>query len=256
MTDDQDRIEGAAPPPRDENAMAEPTPEEAPTPPAARPAPLPPPAPQGPAQIPAHWLPQVPPPPRRRRSPMLTVLLIVGLVVLGFIILGMAGMFLGRGATEPSLSGHVGVVQIEGVIRDGGSGGLFSGPAGARGIMKHLREARRDDDVKAVVLLINSPGGSPAASHAIYEEIQRLREKKKVVCCMTDVAASGGYYVASACDKIVAQGSTLTGSIGVIFGNVGYYGLMKKLGLTDETITAGKYKDMGSPMRPMNSPAS
>jgi protease-4 len=117
--------------------------------------------------------------------------------------------------------------------------------------MEDLRAAAKDDSLQAIIILVNSPGGSPAASHAIYEEIERLRAKKPVVCCMTDVAASGGYYVASACDKIVAQGSTLTGSIGVIFGGMAYYGLMQKLGLSNATQTAGKYKDVGSPLRPM-----
>lgn len=79
----------------------------------------------------------------------------------------------------------------------------------------------------------------------------RQHTKKKVVVCMTDVCASGGYYIASSADRIVAQGSTLTGSIGVIMGGMGYYGLMQKLGLTDQTLTAGKYKDVGSGMRPM-----
>jgi len=177
-----------------------------------------------------------------------TVLLVLGLLLLGFILLGAMMAFFGRGSAGPGLGGdHVGVVAVQGLIRDGGSGGMLSGPPGARGIMEQLRDAAKDDGAKAVVLLIDSPGGSAAASAAIYEEIRRLRveRKKKVVACMTDVAASGGYYIASACDQIVAQGSTLTGSIGVIYGGIGYAGLMQKLGLTDETITAGKYKGMG-----------
>jgi protease-4 len=146
---------------------------------------------------------------------------------------------------------RVGVIAIEGVIKDGGRGGLFSGPAGSRGIMSQIREAKNDSDTKAVLLLMNSPGGSPAASHAIWEEVMKLRARKKVVVCMTDVCASGGYYIASAADTIVAQGSTLTGSIGVIMGGIGYYGLMQKLGLVNQTVTAGKYKDVGSGQRPM-----
>lgn len=205
-----------------------------------------------PVGIPPHWVAQVPAPACRPRSVWTTILIVMGLALLAFILLGLFGRF----ASSLSDGGgfglnQVGVIEIEGVIRDGGEGGLFAGPAGARAIMKQIRQARKDDTVKAVIILINSPGGSAAASHAIYEEILRLREKKKVVACMTDTAASGGYYVAAACDKIVAQGATLTGSIGVIFGGVGYYGLMQKLGLTDETITAGKYKDMGSGARPM-----
>jgi protease-4 len=181
-----------------------------------------------------------------------TVVLVLVLVFIGFMLVGLASHFMGAPDEGGlSLAGHVGVIEIEGVLRDGGEGGLFIGPAGARGIMKEIRAAGKDDTIKSVVLLINSPGGSAAASHSIYQELQRLRQKKKVVACMTDIAASGGYYVACGADKIVAQGATLTGSIGVIFGNIGYWGLMKKLGITDETVTAGKYKDMGSGQRPM-----
>lgn len=205
-----------------------------------------------PVGIPPHWVAQVPAPACRPRSVWTTILIVMGLALLAFILLGLIGMFASSLGDEGGFGiNQVGVIEIEGVIRDGGEGGLFAGPAGARGIMKQIRQARKDDTVKAVIILINSPGGSAAASHSIYEEILRLREKKKVVACMTDTAASGGYYVAAACDKIVAQGATLTGSIGVIFGGVGYYGLMQKLGLTDQTITAGKYKDVGSGARPM-----
>jgi protease-4 len=201
--------------------------------------------------VPPHWVAQVPVA-RRRTSPLVTIVLVAVLVFIGFLLVGMASLFMGTPHGEgPAWGGQVGIVTIEGVIRDGGEGGLFLGPAGARGIMRQIRAAGKDDGIKAVVLLVNSPGGSAAASHSIYQELKALRHKKKVVACMTDVAASGGYYVSCGADKIVAQGATLTGSIGVIFGGVGYYGLMKKLGITDETVTAGKYKDIGSGQRPM-----
>ncbi len=251
-------------PPGDERpeAPAPPAPPVAPpeAPTAAPPAhvAVPPPPPfrpsygAGPGNVPPHWVAQVPPPARRRSSPVVTVLLVLALVFVGFVLFGGALYFMSRTEEAPSLGmDHVGVIAVEGVIRDGGAGGLFAGPPGARGIMQQIRQAGRDDSAKAIVLLINSPGGSAAASAAIYEELIRLRQKKKIVACMTDTAASGGYYIASACDKIVAQGSTLTGSIGVIFGGMNYSGLMKKLGLADETLTAGKYKGMGRGAKPM-----
>lgn len=249
-------------------------------PPAAQPAAVPPQAPPPPPPAPTHAAPvasvQVPgyappapagpppygpPPPRyggpvppgggpRRRAS--TGWIIAVLIVLGFVTFLVLSFLVGGTEDGPSIGlSRVGVITIEGVIRDGGRGGLFSGPAGARGIMKQLREAANDSDTKSVLLLINSPGGSPAASHAIWEEINKLKTRKQVVVCMTDVCASGGYYIASAANRIVADGSTLTGSIGVIMGGLGYWGLMQKLGLTDQTLTAGKFKDVGSGKRPM-----
>lgn len=178
------------------------------------------------------------------------VLVVLGAVTIGAVMVmfgggegGEGGSFLGRG--------RVGVISVTGLIQDGGRGGLLFGSSGARAIMQDIRAAGKDGSLDAIIILINSPGGSAAASHAIYEEILKLRKKKRVVACMTDVAASGGYYVASACDQIVAGAGTLTGSIGVIFGGMSYYGLMEKVGVTNATQTAGKYKDTGSPLRPM-----
>ena len=117
--------------------------------------------------------------------------------------------------------------------------------------MSQLRQATQDGSVKAVVVRINSPGGSAAASQAIYKEIQRLAEHKPVVVSMGDVAASGGYYVACPADAIFANPATITGSIGVIFETLNFYEFMEKYGLGSETIKSGKYKDTGSPFRPM-----
>lgn len=189
-----------------------------------------------------------------RASGMSALWVVVMIVVLGLITIVVGGYLVGQMGEGSSIAlrgGKVGVITVSGVIQDGGRGGLLMGPPGARAIMEDLRSAGEDAEIKAVVLLINSPGGSPAASHAIFQEIQRLRKTKKVVACMTDIAASGGYYISAAADKIVAQNSTLTGSIGVIFGGLGYYGLMDKLGIVDQTQTAGRYKDVGSPLRPM-----
>ena len=107
--------------------------------------------------------------------------------------------------------------------------------------------AERDSGVKAVVLRINSPGGSAAASQEIASEIRRFKEDtgKPVVISMGDVAASGGYYISAYADNIVANPSTLTGSIGVITQFIYIQGLLDKLGLELETIKAGRHKDMG-----------
>ena len=115
-----------------------------------------------------------------------------------------------------------------------------------------LSEATRDDSIKAVVLRIDSPGGSALASDNIWEAVRSLSEKKPVVVSMGDVAASGGYYIASAATEIYASGSTLTGSIGVVGGKVVLAGAMEKLGVHTQTLSRGQRATMASPFRPFN----
>jgi len=117
---------------------------------------------------------------------------------------------------------HVAVIHVSGVITAGKSeSGLFSGSAvGSEDLVAQLERARKNDDAKAIVLRINSPGGSPAGSEEVYKEIMRIRrgkDAKPVYTSMADVAASGGYYIACASDRIYADSSTRTGSIGVIW---------------------------------------
>lgn len=118
------------------------------------------------------------------------------------------------------------------------------------GLMKKYAE---DNDVKAFVLDINSPGGSIGAVEEIYSMIMKIRNnyKKPVVAHFGDVAASGGYYIASACDKIVSNSGTLTGSIGVIFTTAEGENLLKKIGINFNTVKSGKFKDIGSFSRQM-----
>ncbi len=197
-------------------------------------------------------------PPRRRGPSALVTGVIILLVVFGLGLAAFIGLVLVVGAVmdqdSPALSmgDKVGVVMVQGVIMSGGRGlPLFGGPAGSRAIMSDLRAAKRDESVKAVVLYINSPGGSAAAAEGIYKEVAALADEKPVIAAMDDVAASGGLYVACAADKILANGATMTGSIGVIMSAIAYYGLMEKIGVEDTTIAAGNYKDIGSPFRPM-----
>jgi len=118
-------------------------------------------------------------------------------------------------------------------------------------LLEQLEKARRDHHVKAVILRINSPGGTVVASELMHEEIMYYKEKtgNPVIAVMMDVAASGGYYIACACDMIIAQPSTVTGSIGVIMQMVDLSGTMKMIGIKSEAITSGDYKDAGSPLR-------
>ena len=121
-------------------------------------------------------------------------------------------------------------------------------------LLEQLDRARRDRLVKAVILRINSPGGTVVASELMYDEIMNFRRTtgKPVIAMMMDVAASGGYYIACACDVIAAQPSTVTGSIGVIMLTFDLSGTLQKLGARTEAIVSGPYKDAGSPFRAMS----
>ena len=118
-------------------------------------------------------------------------------------------------------------------------------------VREELKKAQKDAKIKALVLRINSPGGTVTASDIIFRELQEFRKATGVpiVASMMDVAASGGYYVALAADTIVAHPTTVTGSIGVIMISLNAEGLMQKVGLAANTIKSAEHKDMGSPFR-------
>lgn len=151
----------------------------------------------------------------------------------------------------------IAVIDITGTMLSGGSGvpQLFSETtvAYSNTIMKQLRRAAKDKNVKAVLLNINSPGGSVTSAEEITEEIQRFKKdsKKPIVATMGNAGASAAYYVAANCDKIYANPSTLTGSIGVYIGSKNLEELYKKLGITDVMIKSGVHKDILSGARPM-----
>jgi protease-4 len=118
-------------------------------------------------------------------------------------------------------------------------------------VREELKKAGDDRKVRALIVKINSPGGTVTASDIIYRELALFRERAKIpiVAAMMDVAASGGYYVALAADSVLAHPSTVTGSIGVIMVSLNAEGLMQKIGLATNTIKSGERKDMGSPFR-------
>ncbi len=192
--------------------------------------------------------------PRRRVSPWW----IVGAVIGAFFILCIIYVLLLYAQVVSKLAGgtgslygaRVGVIHLDGIIADGGrSGSLFGAGGTARRVLKYLHEAAEDDSIKAVVLRINSPGGSAAASQELYMEALRLRKKKPLIVSMGDVAASGGYYVASAATYIIADPATTTGSIGVIAEFIRFNRLGERLGIDVDAITSGPFKDAGSPWR-------
>jgi protease-4 len=118
-------------------------------------------------------------------------------------------------------------------------------------VREELEKASGDRKLKAVVLKINSPGGTVTTSDILFQELDGFRRRTKlpVVAVMMDVAASGGYYIALAADTIVAHPTTVTGSIGVIMVTVNADGLLQKIGVTAAAIKSGPFKDMGSPLR-------
>lgn len=124
---------------------------------------------------------------------------------------------------------------------------------GSERIAEAIKKIREDDSYKAVVLRINSPGGSALASDVMWREIVLCKKKKPVVVSMGDVAASGGYFIAAPADVIVAQPNTITGSIGVFGLLMNAQELLNnKLGIKIETVKFGEYSDLGSPDRPLN----
>ncbi|WKZ31780.1 MAG: signal peptide peptidase SppA [Thermodesulfobacteriota bacterium] len=148
------------------------------------------------------------------------------------------------------------LLEISGMLTDdkpGGVLGLDTAPNLTARIREELELAAADPKVRAVVLRINTPGGSVTTSDIIAHEIKRFKEKKKVpvVAGLMDLATSGGYYIASSADRIIAQPTAVTGSIGVVALSVNASGLMEKLGITNQTVKSGDMKDLGSPIRPM-----
>ncbi|MBI3922726.1 MAG: signal peptide peptidase SppA [Armatimonadetes bacterium] len=169
----------------------------------------------------------------------------------GLILVGALAMSAGGGSLEDSIA----LIHVSGMIMTGGEGdGLFGeAMAGSEGIIDQLEQARKDRGVKAVVLRINSPGGSAAASQEIYQEVRQLSGRKPVISSMGDVAASGAYYIASATNTIVANPATMTGSIGVIMELHNMENLFRKIGLKAETVKSGPHKDLGNPAREITS---
>jgi protease-4 len=144
------------------------------------------------------------------------------------------------------------VIPVRGIISDNPREGIIrTRPGLVQAVVSQLRLAQDDKKVKAVVLKIDSPGGSVTASDMLYNEILTFKKRTgvKVVVAMMGVAASGGYYIALPADYIFAHPTTLTGSVGVIFLRPKVAGLMEKIGIGVEVNKSGTNKDMGSPYR-------
>lgn len=175
-----------------------------------------------------------------RRGLLTAILVFAGLFALCFAFAGSLVSLSGRGPSPLEGDGpRIGVVEIEGVIRD------------SREALEALEAFRRDPDIAALVVRIDSPGGAVGPSQEVHHAIARVRKSKKVVASMGAVAASGGYYVACAADRVLASAGTVTGSIGVISQMAQFSELLALMRIRTETLKSGALKDAGSPLRPM-----
>jgi protease IV len=183
----------------------------------------------------------------KRTTTILSVVFAGGFIVLlGFLFFAWV-VVKSLGASVDLESGpRVAIIEAKGVIGENENG------VDGDNIVKLLRKYEKDDDIKAIVLRVDSPGGAVAPSQDIYDQVKKSKTKKKIVVSMSNLAASGGYYISAAADKIYAQPGTLTGSIGVIFMHFNVRGLLGLAHVEETTVMSGKYKDALSPFRPIS----
>jgi len=174
----------------------------------------------------------------RKHPVLLGMVILFVIALLSYLLFYKAGAYPTKIKTFSSVN-RIGVVSINGPIYD------------SLKISEQLEEFANDGSIIAVVLRVDSPGGSVAASQEIYDAVVELRKSKKVVASMGSIAASGGLLVACAADKIIANPGTITGSISAIMQFANFEELLKKIGLKSSVVKSGKYKDIGSPLRDM-----
>jgi len=175
-----------------------------------------------------------------KKHPLRLGLLVFGVLLgLFFISIFALSYFSGR---EGSLwkDEKIAIIEVRGVIVD------------PQPTIEKLIKFRKNENIKAIILRVDSPGGAVGPSQEIYSEIKKVQKEKKVLVSMGSVAASGGYYVACAADKIMANPGTITGSIGVIVESLNVEEQFQKIGLRPEVIKSGAHKDIGSPFRKMS----
>ena len=173
----------------------------------------------------------------QKKHPILTVAVILCVVALFLGITMVIVLRLFSPSSSLSFGDKIGVIPIDGAISQ------------SIDITTELVSMKKDTGIKAIILRINSPGGSVGPTQEIYREIRKTIQTKKIVASMGSVAASGGYYIAAGADKIVANPGTITGSIGVIMHFVRLEELLNKIGIGLEVLKSGEFKDIGSPNR-------
>jgi len=175
---------------------------------------------------------------RRKRKMSKKVWLTLTIIIVVLVLIGVSAIF--RGYSGLALGKGVGLIKIHGYI---GSGIDY------RRIMRSLETCKKDPKIRAIVLRIDSPGGEVVSCQEIYQQIKEMN--KPTVASFGAVAASGGYYIACACDKIIADPGSITGSIGVLMEFPNFTGFIKKIGVKFEVVKSRKHKDIGSPFREM-----
>ena len=151
-----------------------------------------------------------------------------------------------------SLTPKIAVVPIGGVLTTNGESSLTGSSISSREIASILNDATDDNSIKAVLIDINSPGGSPVASEEISRAIVSLKAEKPVYCLINDIGASGAFWIAVSCDKVYASSMSIVGSIGVTSAGLGFENFIKDYNITYRRQTAGEFKDMGTPFREMS----
>jgi protease-4 len=175
-----------------------------------------------------------------QKRPLLIALALLCGIFVFFLALVMAVAHLLDRPTHLVPRKQVGIIEVTGVILD------------SKRIIEQLADFHENGAIKAVVLRIDSPGGGVGPSQEIHDEVKRVDADKPVVVSMGSVAASGGYYIAAPARRIFANPGTITGSIGVIMEFTNFQELLDKIGLHNQVVKSGKFKDIGSPVREMS----
>jgi len=185
--------------------------------------------------------------PKENFSWAYSIFTLIGLTILGFIIVVFASVF--SSSDFESLEGNVAVIPIKGVIMADDDNAFFEDIVSSTDTVELIEKAADNENIKAIILEINSPGGSAVASEEIANAVKKTN--KTTVAWIREVGASGGYWIASSSDYIVANRLSITGSIGVIASYLEFSGFLDRYNITYERLVAGKYKDIGSPFKDM-----
>lgn len=176
------------------------------------------------------------------------IFVLILLAILGFVAVGIISLFMG--VDVESLSGNVALIPIEGIILGSeDSGSLFETVASSQDIVELIEKADSNPGIKAIILRVNSPGGTGVASDEIATAVRKTN--KTTVAWIREIGTSGAYWVASSADYVVANRISITGSIGVIASYLEFPGLLEEYNVTYRRLVAGKYKDIGSPFKEM-----
>lgn len=190
---------------------------------------------------------------QNKKAKTIIITIVITLVVLFFflfIIVGCTILLFGNNQSNIE-TGNVAVIPINGEISIGSNGGFFSeSTASSTDIVKYIKDADADPSIKAIIIEINSPGGSGVASEEIANALKNTKKLK--VAWIREVGASGAYWAASSCDYIIASRFSITGSVGVLSSYIDFAGLMQRYNVSYEKITGGQYKDIGSPYKTLS----